>query len=89
MRLEHGHLHASAVPMCKLHVLAASHSNLHQWMLVPSPADLRQLALVVFFFQPMVQTLQLHSCNLHCVMAECGGASCILNDYVVAEVVTM
>ena len=37
-------------PMCKLHVVAASHSNLCQWMLhgVQSP-DLQQLALMVFF----------------------------------------
>ena len=48
------------VPMCKLHVFAASCSNLCQWMLV-------QLELVVFSFQPMVQMLQLHLSNLHCV----------------------
>ena len=94
---KHGHLHV--VPMCKLHVVAASCSNLRRWMLVPGPPDLQQLALVVFTFQPMVQILQLHSCNLHLcggacmwwlyVMVECGEGSCIIYNYVVVVVVTM
>ena len=39
-----------AFPLCKLHVVAAYHSNLCQWMLhgVQSP-DLQQLTLMVFF----------------------------------------
>ena len=53
------------VPMCKLHVVAASRSNLRQWILVPSPPDLQQLALVVFSFQPMtsIALVQLALCG--------------------------
>ena len=87
---------AQLSPICKLHVLAASRSNLHRWMLVPGPPDLQQHVLVVFSFQPLAHILQLHSCNLHCVVAvvctwwwlyvmmECGGGSCIyIYNYVV------
>ena len=37
------------VPMCNLHVVAASCCNLCKGMLVPGPPDFQQLVLVVFF----------------------------------------
>ena len=36
------------VPMCKLHFAAVSCSNLHRSMLLPSPPDQQQFAMVVF-----------------------------------------
>ena len=64
-------LRCMLVPMCKLHVVAASRANLRRWMLVPGPPDLQQLALVVFSFQRLAQTLHLH---LWCLpSATCAG----------------
>ena len=53
------YMHCSCA-LCKLHVVAASRSNLHQWMLVPSPPDLQQLEWWCCSFQQLAQTLYLH-----------------------------
>ena len=45
------------VPMCKLHAVAASCSNLRRWMLVPGPPDLSNLRWWCFSFQQLAQTL--------------------------------
>ena len=49
MWLAHGHLHALQLCPCASCIVAASRPNLRWWMLVPSPPDLQQLALVMFF----------------------------------------
>ena len=67
-------LRSMQVPMCKLHVVAASRSNLQlrRWMLVPTPPDLQQLALVVFFLVALVHILHV----LHAYIETC--TSCVV-----------
>ena len=61
-----------------VHVLVSTCCNLHWWCFsahqlaqilhLHTWSSPLQLALVVFFFQPLVFILHLHSCNLHCVV---------------------
>ena len=48
------------VPMCKLHVVAASRSNLRQWMLVPGPFDLHN------YINTTAKILNIVNINMNC-----------------------